>query len=222
MTWPPAERPLSHVLTRRQALQAGALAGLSTMLAGPFATRAAAAGTAPYLRRSSYAALVGEGFTIDGGSFVLASVSDLAGATHDASLVGHEDAFVLEFDGPPGALGSGIHNFSQPGLGDYSLFAGPVGQADGATQRYEVVIDRSVGRPADAPSAPEERIATPDLSLAAADEPPAASGAEVHTGDGAVAARTTPKAPARRKHRKARHVAAKPRKAVNRRTGRTR
>src|SRR5258707_766272 len=210
MTWPPAAPPVSHALTRRQALQAGALAGLSTMLAGPFAARATAAGTAPYLRRSAYAGLVGEGFTIDGVSFVLASVSDLAGARRDPSLVGHEDAFVLEFDGPAGALDSGIHNFSQAALGNYSLFAGPVGEADGDSQGYEVVIDRSVGRPADPPAAPEERIATPDLSLAATDEA-SGSGAEVHTGVAAAAAAARPKAPARRKHRKARHVAAKPR-----------
>jgi hypothetical protein len=194
------------------------------MLAGPGASRAAAStGTAAYLRRSSYAELVGKGFTIDGQSFVLASVSDLAGARKDASLVGNDDAFVLELNGPPGALTSGIHNFSQPELGDYALFGGPVGAVNGGLQSYEVVIDRSVGRPADPPAAPEERIAQPDLSLAAAIEPGSAFDAGAGQGDAgagqgdAGAAAAKPKAPVNRKHRKARHVAAKPRKRARHR-----
>jgi hypothetical protein len=188
------------------------------MLAGPGASRAAAStGTAAYLRRSSYAELVGKGFTIDGQSFVLASVSDLAGARKDASLVGNDDAFVLELNGPPGALTSGIHNFSQPELGDYALFGGPVGAVNGGLQSYEVVIDRSVGRPADPPAAPEERIAQPDLSLAAANEPGSAFDAGAGQGDAGAAA-AKPKALVNRKHHKARHVAAKPRKHSRHRT----
>jgi hypothetical protein len=36
------------------------------------------------------------------------------------------------------------------------MFASPVDAPDGATQRYEVVVDRSVGRPADPPEAPAD------------------------------------------------------------------
>lgn len=142
--------------TRRRALQIGAMTALSAMWAGPSLARAATNSTPLYLRRASYSGLVGKTFKIDGGSFSLASVSDLAGAANDASLRGHDEAFVLEFDGQAGALASGIHDFSHPDLGSFSMFASPVDEPAGATQRYEVVVDRSVGRPADPPEAPAD------------------------------------------------------------------
>jgi ribosomal protein S18 acetylase RimI-like enzyme len=137
--------------TRRRALQIGAVTALTAMWAGPSLARAATNSTPVYLRRASYTSLGGSTFTIDGGSFSLASIADLAGAAEDAALRGHDEAFVLEFDGQAGALTSGIHNFSHPDLGSYSMFASPVGDANGGSQRYEVVVDRSVGRPADPP-----------------------------------------------------------------------
>jgi ribosomal protein S18 acetylase RimI-like enzyme len=148
-------RDANRGFTRRRALQVGAMTALSAMWAGPSLARAATNSTPVYLRRASYTGLVGTSFKIDGGNFTLASVSDLAGAVQDAALRGNDEAFVLEFDGQADALGSGIHQFSHPDVGSYAMFASPVGGPDGGSQRYEVVVDRSVGRPADPPDAPD-------------------------------------------------------------------
>jgi ribosomal protein S18 acetylase RimI-like enzyme len=202
--------------TRRRALQIGAMTALSAMWAGPSLAKAATNSTPLYLRRASYTGLVGKSFTIDGGSFTLASVSDLAGAAKDASLRGHDEAFVLEFDGAAGELTSGIHSFSHPDLGSFSMFASPVEATEGQTQRYEVVVDRSVGRPADPPepSEPPKPAMTEAEKEAAAEELLAST--PIHEIPGApVPAKVARKRKAKhkRRHHKAKHVKAKHPKA---------
>jgi hypothetical protein len=189
--------------TRRRALQIGALAGLSTVWMGPSLARAATSSTPAYLRRSSYTGLVGKSFAIDGGSYQLTSVADVAGAATDAALRGNDETFVLTFQGP-GGLDTGIHTFSHADLGSYSLSAGPVDELDAASQRYEVVVDRSVGRPADAPAAPDPQpVATEAEKQAAAEEVAAATPLSEIPGAPAPA-RVARKQPRRRK-RKSKH-----------------
>lgn len=176
---------LDSGLTRRSLLRAGAGAGAAAVIGvRPWAAAAAAAGTAPgYLTRSGYAGLEGTTFTVETGAdpvvLRLESVADVAGAASRRSLAGSEDSFALTFSGPVGSpLDSGIHTLRHPGLGDFELFASPVGDPHGS-RTYEVVVDRSVPEPAalrQAPAATErpEDSENPPSDVA---ELPAGSGA---------------------------------------------
>ncbi|MDX6581864.1 MAG: hypothetical protein QOI10_1048 [Solirubrobacterales bacterium] len=163
--------PFDSPVTRRQALQAGAAAGLVAMFARvPFA-RAAADDGEPYLHRASYAGLVGQAFAVAGGSLVLREVGDLE------HLAGRDDAFRLEFTGALGAVEAGTRQFSHSALGRFELFVAPVCEVTGGVQRYEVVIDRSVPLPRNAPEAPNNAEPTPPASDAPAPDVPAAPAA---------------------------------------------
>jgi len=159
-------------LTRRSLLRSGALAAAATLAGGAWRTAPAAA-AAGHLRRSAYDGLVGQRFAAAGAELRLVSVTDLAGAAGDKSLVGSEDAFALMFSAPlDAALGSGIHTVRHARLGRFELFVAPVGQP-GADHRYEAVIDRSVGAPKSPPRrrrtrdrAPEARAAAPAVAIA--------------------------------------------------------
>ena len=132
------------------------------MLGGPAAlAKAATGGTPAHLTRSAYLPLAGQKFRIGGKLMQLGVVDDLAGAADDTALRGHPEAFALTFYGPPNALGATVQTFTHPALGTYSLFITAVGSAEGQLQRYEVVVDRSVGRPAD-PPAPSSSLSPPD------------------------------------------------------------
>lgn len=131
------------------------------MLGGPTAlARGATSSTPKHLLRSSYLPLAGEQFRIGGKLLQLGVVDDLAGAEDDEELRGHAEAFALTFYGPPNALGGAVQTFTHPAIGTYSLFIAAVGPVAGKVQRYEVVVDRSVGRPADPPS-PAKGISSP-------------------------------------------------------------
>jgi hypothetical protein len=131
------------VLTRRQLLELGATAGLIAMLSPARSARAGEVdGTAlPYLRRASWAPLAGAMVAVAGVTLRLANVADLP------RLAGRDDAFRLELTGRAGTLRSGTHRFRHPALGSFELFISPVETVVGGTQRYEVVVDRSVGVP---------------------------------------------------------------------------
>jgi hypothetical protein len=194
--------------TRRRAIQLGAVAGLSALWIGPSLARASTSATPAYLRRSSYAGLVGSRFSADGSSLRLASVGDLAGAAGDVALQGHDEAFVLEFDGAAG-LDGGTHGFSHPDLGSFELFASPVGSVEDGSQRYEVVVDRSIRRAAEAPKTPPPIEVTSEAEKqAAAEELAAATPATEIPGAPVVPA---PHARKRRAHKKRhrRHVRAR-------------
>src|SRR3954463_10470706 len=107
-------------LTRRQALKLGFAAGIVTAIAGPSAL-ARAAGAPSYLRRSSWVPLVDDQFAVGVATLTLVSVGDVAGAAKDPSLRGHEEAFVLAFHGPAGAVDSATHAFAHPALGSFAF-----------------------------------------------------------------------------------------------------
>jgi hypothetical protein len=129
-------------LTRRSLLRTGAAASAGLMIGfRPWATAPAAA-SGGHLVRATYASLVGQGFAAGPATLRLESVSDVAGAVLDTSLAGREDAFVLTFSAPlEEALESGTHTLRHPDIGTFELFVSPVS----TEQRYEAVIDRSVG-----------------------------------------------------------------------------
>ena len=147
------------ILTRRALLRNGAAATAAALLgARPWAAAPAAA-SAGYLRRSSYERLVGQRFRVGSVGLRLLSVSDVAGAKRDKSLVGSEDAFALAFSGPlDAALESGIHTLRHAELGTFELFVSPVDRPR-RDRRYEAVIDRSVGVPKSPPKPPAVRPA---------------------------------------------------------------
>jgi len=130
-------------LSRRRLIALGGGATAALYLPG-FASVAAASGVPAYLKRSSYAALVGSSFGSGAGTLTLTAVSDLVRADTDPSFVGRDDAFALSFAGPKDAvLESGIHSLSSGALGSFDVFITPVGEP-GSSQSYEVVVDRSV------------------------------------------------------------------------------
>jgi hypothetical protein len=159
-------------LTRRALLCAGATAGAAVVLGvRPWAASAAGGG---YLTRSAYAGLEGTEFTVETGARTVAlrleSVSDLAGAASQPALVGSDDAFALMFSGPLSTpLDSGIHTLHHPRLGTFELFSSPVDDPD-RDQRYEVVVDRSVGVPGEPPEAPPK---APEAEVPSPESPPA-------------------------------------------------
>jgi hypothetical protein len=135
-------------LTRREALAVGAAAGVTAGTTSPgtaFAAAVAGFGDGPeYLRRSTYAPLVGEVFFAAGHALTLVAVGDVQGAQFDRSLQGREDAFTLEWTGPADALDDSIHELTHPALGPFPLFLGPFGEVRGAEQSYCAVVDRTV------------------------------------------------------------------------------
>jgi hypothetical protein len=165
-------------LTRRSLIYGGATAGVAVAIGmrPPGAAALVTAGAASPLTRSAYVGLEGTTFTVATGAapvkLRLESVADLASAETKRALVGSDDAFALTFTGPlSDPLDSGIHTLHHPSLGSFELFSSPVDDAD-AVQRYEIVVDRSVGvakAPATAPGAEARREATaprpePELS----------------------------------------------------------
>jgi hypothetical protein len=163
-------------LTRRSLLRSGATAAAAALVGvRPWApAQAAAAGPAGHLLRSSYAGLTGQRFATESTELRLLSVSDLAGAAVQPSLVGSEDAFALTFSGPlDAALETGTHTLRHADLGTLELFVSPVEQPR-TDRRYEAVVDRSVGAPKSPPKratpaapAAEAPAAAPDAQAAA-------------------------------------------------------
>ena len=176
------------MLTRRRLLELSATACLAAILG--HATSARAAGLDPavadYLRRAPWLPVVGDAVSVAGVRLWLAEVGDLP------QLAGRDDAFRLEFTGPAGALPGATHLFRQAALGSFVMFVSPVDTVVGTEQRYEVVVDRSVGVPPVAPTS----------------DSTAAVGAPATTG-GPSAPRAAAPAPARpalhRRPRKRRH-----------------
>jgi hypothetical protein len=158
-----------HQLTRRSLLRTGTVAAAALVGLRPWA--AARAEAAPsHLLRSSYAGLVGRRFTTGPVELRLLSVSDLAGARVQSSLVGSEDAFALAFSGPLGTpLDAGTHTVHSAELGTFELFVVPVEQPR-SDRRYEAVVDRSVGAPASPPkrAAPAAPATAPPVAVPAA------------------------------------------------------
>ncbi len=144
----------STAFTRRSLLRGGGVAAGAWLVAHPalsFATALTDPAAPAYLRRSSYAGLVGSGFTpagTDGATLTLTSVGDLG----DPALAGADDAFSLIFTGPVDALGQDTYTLAHPSLGSFSMFVVPVGEPT-ASASYQAIINRSVGLPAAAPTA---------------------------------------------------------------------
>jgi hypothetical protein len=92
-----------------------------------------------YLRRSSWLPLVGTTLAVDGVKLRVANVADLP------QLAGRDDAFRLELRGTTSALPSCIGRFRHRTLGSFEMFVSPIDAVAGGVQRYEVVVDRSVG-----------------------------------------------------------------------------
>ena len=161
------------MLTRRQVLELGAAAWLTAMLGGVRFARAAGVDvTAPgYLRRASWVPLTGATVGVAGATLRLAEVADLP------HLAGRDDAFGLQLTGAAGALAGGIHPFRHAALGSFELFVSPVDTAGGGVQRYEVVVDRSVGVPRSVPKAPSTASTSAPTAAPAA---PAAAHAAPH------------------------------------------
>lgn len=181
--------------TRRRALQLGTLAGTAAVLGGPAAPARAANRTPLALRRATYVPLVGQGFDVGGRLLSLESVADVEGAAGDASLRGHDEAFVLSFTGATG-LEAATHRVAHRAFGSADLLVAPVALSDGASQRYELVVDRSVGRPADPPEPAPGRSSPP-----AHPGDPEAAAAALATFERKVAAKAARAAKARRGRR---------------------
>jgi hypothetical protein len=138
-------------ISRRQLLRYGTVvasvgaASLSISPAAGAASRTGAGRRLPApdpLKRSTFAPLVGEAFTMTGAGgarrAVLAEVNDLRPETS----AGNEDRFALVFKVAPGRNpAGGVKEFRHPRLGSVSLFAGPVDRGVKAA-RYEAVINR--------------------------------------------------------------------------------
>ncbi len=133
-------------LTRRRLIQVGGSAA-AVMYIGRLPTLALADTTAPgFLRRSSYAGLVGSEFEAvgSGATLTLTAVADLARAQSEPAFVGRDDAFALSFVGPHDvALAGGMHELAHATLGTFVVFIAPVERST-ASQSYELVVDRSV------------------------------------------------------------------------------
>jgi hypothetical protein len=138
------------MLTRRQVLELAAAAWLTAVLGRVATARAAGVdAVAPgYLRRASWVPLTGTAVGVAGVTLLLAEVADLP------HLAGRDDAFGLQLTGAAGALPGGIHPFRHAALGSFDLFLSPVDTVSGGVQRYEVVVDRSIGVPDSVPQAP--------------------------------------------------------------------
>jgi hypothetical protein len=133
-------------LTRRRLIQVGGSAAAVVYL-GHMPGLALADTTAPgFLRRSSYVSLVGTQFQAveTGATLTLTAVADLVRAQAEPAFVGRDDAFALSFAGPADlVLAGGTHQLTNSTLGGFAVFIAPVGRP-GASQSYELVVDRSV------------------------------------------------------------------------------
>jgi hypothetical protein len=136
----------SALLTRRALLRAGAVATAATMLGVCAQAAAPAVAAVSHLVRSSYTGLAERSFAVGAVDLQLQSISDVAGAALQPSLVASENAFVLSFSGPLAKpLASGTHTVRHPAFGTFDLFISPI-MLPSAHCQYEAVIDRSVGR----------------------------------------------------------------------------
>lgn len=173
-----SKRTRAGELTRRRLVQAGA-AGAATVWLGKLGRLggvAAAADDSPPLRRSTYLGLSSPSFAVTSStgasSLELLGVEDLPAAGAVPSLRGNDDAFLLRFGGPQGALGQDIHQLSHPEIGNFQLFLVPSGRGAGGGE-YAAVIDRTVKLPASggggaASSAGPEQQAKPAVADAPA------------------------------------------------------
>jgi hypothetical protein len=155
--------------------------------------------------------LAGQTFRVGGALLRLSAVDDLAGAAKDTALRNHAQAFALTFDGPPNALGPAAQTVTHPAIGAFSLLVTPVGRVEGNLQRYEAVIDRSVGRPSDPPGPPRH---LPERDEHPGSEEAAAAALAEFKADVASKARQTHRRAVRRRRLKRRQL--KRRRAANR------
>lgn len=183
----PAERP-----TRREVLRAGATGGAALWVTSSATVRAAVAAAAPApvpaaLHRATYGGLVGDTFMVDGGTALrLDAVTDLLGAA-PRGLTGSDDAFALHLTATgtgPAPLAQGTHPLRFPDGTEALLFVVPVGS--GATQAYEVTVDRSTTR---APAAPAGGGSAPGDAPA----PAGSAGAAGEAGGGVDGPRPAPR-----------------------------
>ena len=135
-------------VSRRRLLQGG----LAVVVAGAAPVRlaggAAAAQnngnvTASWFSRTSYTPLVGTAFGVTVGqstaALTLASVSDITSPGKKQTR-SPEGQFSLVFTGSAG-VEQGTYPIQHAALGSSALFVVPIG-AKGATQRYEVIVNR--------------------------------------------------------------------------------
>ena len=194
-------------MTRREALALGAAAGVTATVGSPGTALAAAVGAAAasgpeYLRRSTYAALVGQHFYAAGHTLTLVSVEDVQGAKFDRDLAGHEHAFLLEFAGPADLLAPAIHELHHPVIGPFPLYIGPSGAVRGLEQDYVAVIDRSVRIGRHVPSEAPPRQQQPESQRP--EDAPAPSEREQEILQERATAAVMPRAMRRRRARRAR------------------
>lgn len=183
-------------LTRRRLIQVGGGAAAILYFGGLTGLAVADPGAPAFLRRSSYAGLVGSAFTArapDGGTvpltLTLAGVSDLERAREEPAFVGRDDAFGLLFSGPAAGepLRSAIHELAQASLGSFAVFITPVGALSG-TQTYELVVDRSVSLGAAAKLAPSPLADSNTAGVVAVAAPASTPGASASASASAPAA----------------------------------
>jgi hypothetical protein len=190
-------------LTRRRLIQVGGGAA-AVLYLDRLPVLALADTTAPaFLRRSSYAPLVGSQFQAvgAGATLTLTAVSDLVRAQDEPAFVGRDDAFALSFVGPADVvLAGGTHELAHPTLGSFAIFITPV-QRPAETQSYELVVDRSVALGAARQEAP-----TP---MASGGGGGAGAGTGVGSGSGSASGAGSGQSPAVAEEAKA--IAAKPR-----------
>ena len=196
-------------MTRREALALGAAAGVTATVGSPGTALAAAVGAAAasgpeYLRRSTYAPLVGQPFLAGEHALTLLAVGDVQGAKSNRDLAGHEHAFLLEFDGPADVVESTIHQVHHPEMGPFPMYIGPSGPVRGLAQGYVAVIDRSVRLGRDVPS--EAPPPQPETGPEPENDAPAPSERDQEILQERAMAAVMPRAMRRRRARRARRA----------------
>lgn len=151
-----------HGLTRRHLIASG-VAGAAVLTLPP---AVAAATTSPALRRSTWVELIGATVDCDGTGLKVLAVDDLDFAV-ERSIVGHEDAFVVELAGPE--LAADVPVVRHPAFGSASLFVAPVDRP-GSVITYQLLVDRTVrlaaaDPPAAGPGAVSEPASVPPEPL---------------------------------------------------------
>lgn len=132
-------------LTRRRLLRDGATGTAALLLATRWEvldSAAIGAPISPVVRRSTWAALVGQAVTVGGTELRVIDVLDLPVAAQIAELRGHDGAFVVRFSGAPG-LTAATHAVSGPNDLAADLFLAPTDAAS-QPQIYEAVVDRTI------------------------------------------------------------------------------